>query len=474
MSELASYSTTFPEARAKPSRFTPALPLIAACVAMFALSGGVLWVLGLNYEGLSGSAASKIHPSTYLMVGLFGWVLLASGNSFGMLARFSHTRPAAMFLLVSALLMLVHIVVRGAPGMAGDIDTYVGAAIAVLLLSGASNKTLRQIEIAIHIIMFVNATMGLAEFLTNYRVFPYRFDGAFFPTDFRSAALQGHPLVNATVTAFYVLALIGNARFSLNPRWRAPLIALQFAALVTFGGRSGLVIALVLGGGQMLVSLHGQLRKGRIALPMAIVAVLLLTLTPLIASGLVASGFFDRLAERFTSDGGSAYARVLMFDLFDRISFGDLLIGPDAAYMDSIRRVAGLEWGIENPIIRTLLYQGLVMTALLTIAVVLFLVELAQNCRRGIALPMICFVLLINTSESIGGKTTILSKFAITLLCLYRRDADQAFGIARPRAETIAGSSARVASSIRPMPSNRFQNAQAKPAASASSRTSRM
>ena len=448
-------------------RPTPALPLLTAVVLMYALSGGALWLAGLNYEGLSGSAAAKLHPSTYLLVSLFGWMLVASGIPVAYIVRLAHVRPGSLFLLLAALLMLIHIVARGAPGMAGDIDTYAGAALVVLLLADAEARTLRRIEIAIHILMFINALMGIVEFATNFRVFPYRFDGEVFPTDLRSTALQGHPLVNATITSFYVLALIGNGRFTLPARLRAPLIGLQFAALVTFGGRAGLVLALVLGAGQMLLALHRQLRAGRIPLPVAALAVFGLTLAPLLAGGLVAGGFFDRLADRFASDGGSAYARVLMFELFDRISLADLMVGPDAAYMDSIRRVAGLEWGIENPVIRTLLYQGLVMTTLLSVAVVLYLFEIARHCAKGIALPMLCFVLLLNTSESIGGKTTMLSKFAVAMLCLYRPER-------RPSAATMAGSSALVSSSISPNPSNRFQNAQAKPLASAASRTSRM
>ena len=35
-------------------------------VLLFAVSSGLLWVLGINYSGITGSMASKIHPATYL------------------------------------------------------------------------------------------------------------------------------------------------------------------------------------------------------------------------------------------------------------------------------------------------------------------------------------------------------------------------------------------------------------------------
>jgi hypothetical protein len=59
----------------------------------------------------------------------------------------------------------------------------------------------------------------------------------------------------------------------------------------------------------------------------------------------------------------------------------------------------------------------------------LMLFELMRDCHRGVWLPMLAFLILLNASESIATKTTAVAKFAIILLCMYR---------ARP-----AGSSAR-------------------------------
>ncbi|RZK87300.1 MAG: hypothetical protein EOO66_20315, partial [Methylobacterium sp.] len=132
-------------------------------------------------------------------------------------------------------------------------------------------------------------------------------------------------------------------------------------------------------------------------------------------------GFFDALLERFVSDGGSANARVEMLAIFDAIPFRDLLVGPDPSVVDTLRRMYGLEWGIENPIVRSLLYNGVAMTVLLIVAIALFLYEVARQCRHGVFLPILAFVVLINTFESIGGKTTMLAKFALMLLVLYPR-----------------------------------------------------
>ncbi|WP_262313563.1 hypothetical protein, partial [Klebsiella pneumoniae] len=97
--------------------------------------------------------------------------------------------------------------------------------------------TLGRLETIFHLVMLANALLGLFELASGQRFFPYRFDGVAFESDTRSAALQGHPLANATMTACYILAL-ANGGGRLAPMPRAAMIVLQLVALVTFGGRS--------------------------------------------------------------------------------------------------------------------------------------------------------------------------------------------------------------------------------------------
>lgn len=416
--------------RMQPAAWAPPVPrrllrlpahagLLLCAVLVLGVSGGLLWTLGINYDGLTGSPVQKLHPATYLAGALFGLAMLRAGNPVAFLARSCTRHPASVALLVASLAYFLNIVLRGAPGMAGALDTFLLPALVVILIVDADEETLRRLEWLTHAVMTANAALGLIEFATGQRFFPYRLDGAIFETDTRSAALQGHPLGNATLTACYVLALLaGGGRLPVSVR--TGFILLQSAALVTFGGRSGIVITLLLGGGRAVQLLFRALIRNRIPLPVAALAAFALPIVPLALAGLVEGGFFDSLAGRFAADGGSANARVEMFALFDRIPLRDLIIGPDTALVETLRRMNGLEWGIENPIIRTLLYQGAIVTVVLTVTTALFLWEVARRCRPGVALPMIAFLILINTFESLGGKTTLLAKFAILLLVLYR------------------------------------------------------
>lgn len=400
-------------------RQRPAIVLIALTIVILGVSGGMLWVVGINYDGLSGSAPQKIHPSTYFVVLLFCWGAMTYGNPIGYVVHAAQVRPAGLLLAVCAIGLLLHIVSRAGPGMGWALDTFMLPGLLVIILADRDTQTWRQLELTVHAVMLVNALLGLVEFGSGHLFFPYRLDGEVFATDTRSAALQGHPLGNATLTACYVLSLIaGGGTFA--PTVRAGMIVLQLAALVAFGGRSAMVATLILGGSRGLLALHRTLQSGRVPLLGAAVGVFVLTLAPLAVGGLAVGGFFDALLGRFMADGGSANARVEMLDLVASIPFRELLIGPETAMVDSIRRVSGLEWGIENPIVKTLVYQGIFMTVLLTVAVTMFMIELVRQCRAGTALPVTAFLILVNTFEGLGGKSTLLAKFVILLLALYR------------------------------------------------------
>jgi hypothetical protein len=448
----------------------------AAVAILFSVSGGLLWLLGYNYDGLTGSPLTKLHPFTYMIVAIFIWRSLVHGNPIGYGAFVASCRPASTLLIFVAACMIALTAARGGPGIAGYVDTYIAPALLVFLLVEADERETAGLTTLLHVVMTANALLGLFEFVSNTLVFPYRLDGEVFLTDTRSTALQGHPLVNATVTAIYIMGLLGGAR-SIPQPVKLGLLGLQCAALVVFGGRAAMVTTGILGGLYSVWLLFGALRSNRLSLLGAAFALAILAIVPAAVAAVVSAGYLDNILIRFASDGGSANARVEMFDLFSYLSLRDLIVGPDLGYLDSLRRINGLEWGIENPIVRMTLYQGAFVTLIVFVSFALFLRELVQGRESGTWLPILATIILLNTSESIAAKTTIVAKIVVVIVCMFRtrlpRDRwSQPPGAFSPNAATIAGSSSRVRSSMIPMPSNRFQNAQGNPKASALRRTS--
>ncbi|TGU89327.1 hypothetical protein EN794_046445 [Mesorhizobium sp. M00.F.Ca.ET.151.01.1.1] len=404
--------------------------LVAVVALLFSISGGMLWLVGYNYDGLTGNPATKIHPSTYLLVLMFAWRACTFGNPVGYTLAIADRRPASALLAVMSIMLLVVVIVRQRPGMAGMIDTFVAPALLVMMLAEDDERTFARMRTVVHAVMTANALLALFEFATKTLVFPYRLDGEVFMNDLRSTALQGHPLSNATITAIYVLALLSGSR-SLSMPLRLGLVGLQCAALVVFGGRSAMVTTIALGGIYLLFSGVAYLRRGRISLPGAALAVVLCSLLPVVLAMLFSYGFFDALLERFVSDSGSANARVEMFELFKHFELRDLIVGPDIDLIESLRRINGLEQGIENPIIRLVLYQGAFFTLLLFLGFVLFMHEVARRCHPGIWLTMLGWLILLNTSESLASKTTLMTKFVVIALVLYRPARAMGRGVQR-------------------------------------------
>lgn len=393
--------------------------LVGVVALLFAVSGGMLWLVGYNYDGLTGNPATKIHPSTYLLVLVFAWRACTYGNPVGYMVAIADRRPASTLMAVMSIVLLVVVIARQRPGMAGMIDTFVAPALLVMMLGEDDDKTFARMQTVVHAIMTANALLALFEFATKTLIFPYRLDGEVFMTDLRSTALQGHPLSNATVTSIYVLALLSGSK-SLSMPVRLGLIGLQCAALVAFGGRSAMVLTIVLGGCYMLIQGLRGLRTGRVNLLGAALGLILAALVPVVIAVAASYGFFDALLERFVSDSGSANARVEMFELFNHLEWRDVIVGPDIDLIETLRRISGLEQGIENPVIRMILYQGAFFTLLLFVGFALFMHEVARRCDAGIWLLMLGWLILLNTSESLASKTTLMTKFVVIALVLYR------------------------------------------------------
>src|SRR4051812_16032848 len=67
---------------------------------LFIVSGGMLWELGLNYDGITGAAASKIHPATYVTVLAFMLFVLARRNPASLLSRLASRHPGSVTFFV--------------------------------------------------------------------------------------------------------------------------------------------------------------------------------------------------------------------------------------------------------------------------------------------------------------------------------------------------------------------------------------
>jgi hypothetical protein len=413
---------------AVPRRRAGARPVVAGLftltvVAMFTLSGGVLWSLGLNYNGLTGAMASKIHPATYAAILSFVALVLARRNPAAFVPLAATRHPGALAFLLAALALGLVIVLDGRRGIATIFDTYVLAALVGMVAAELDERALSRLETLLHLMLAANAALAIAEYLAGHRLFPYRFEGETFGWDTRSTALIGHPLENALITGSYLMILLAGGG-GLPRLLRLPAILLQLAALIPFGGRTALLMTMAMLAFAGLLQVVALLRGARMSLPALALAAAGLPLAVLAVAAGAAGGFFDLIAERFVSDGGSAQARLQMLDLINQLSLRDLLMGSQSAFVDSARRSQGLELGIENPLVRLVIYQGAILTGLLLTGLALFLIEVGRRLRPGAAMAFVFFLVVANSFESIANKTLALAQFVVLLAVLMRRPAN--------------------------------------------------
>ena len=186
-----------------------------------------------------------------------------------------------------------------------------------------------------------------------------------------------------------------------------------------FGGRTALLLTLAMTALWLIPRVLHVLRGARLPLP-AFAAIAVLAPMLALGVGLIAvGGFFDVITDRFADDGGSAKTRVEMFEIFNQLSAREIFIGASSDVIDSLRTSRGLEQGIENPVVRLLLYQGAVFTTFLIAGFTLFLIEIARRLRPGYAMAMIFFLVIINSYESIANKTLGLAQFVVLLLVMF-------------------------------------------------------
>src|SRR4029077_7623639 len=356
------------------------------------------WRCGLNYDGISGAMASKIHPATYLTVSTFALFLLARRNPASFLATLISRHPGSVVFLLATSSVMLFVILDHRHGLAGLIDSFFLPVLLIFITAELGSLTMRRVETMLHVLIACNELLTLFEFVSGVRLFPYRFEGELL-VDTRPNGLQDHPLQNSVVTGTYLTILLAGAGSNLGRGLKVVMILLQLAALLASGGRTASVLVTVTLAWIALRGAYGVLRGKSVSIPTAIACAMA---PPLVAIGFIALnafGFFDPLLERFSNDGGSARARVQMFELFSYLPFRAVLMGPDVEMVDSIRRSEGLGIGIENPIVSFVLYQGILAASALVIGFVLFMREVVRTLRAGYGLPLIFFLATIMSYE---------------------------------------------------------------------------
>ncbi len=398
----------------------------------FLVSPMLLFNWGFSYEDVGGSVIEKVHPGTWLVLLALVLVAFGRGNPLTILDDFSRPPALAMYLFAWALLMFFTIVIKKGP-FTPLIDTFALPAMLFALAGTMAASEKRRAALIIHLLLNANALLGLYEYLSGYRLTPYVAGTLLIEVDWRSTALLGHPLANASITGSYALLLGLGGGQDLPKLMRPAVMSLQLIAMIAFGGRSALVLTILLLACVGFWDMSRFLRGGRV--DMLQTGLMLMAAPVVIAAFIYAidAGFFDQMLQRFVDDQGSAKARVIMLKLFNYITWEDLVFGPDSALISSLQRTEGIEYGIESFWVAFILTNGVAMSMIFFLALFAFSWQLVTATRINTVILLIYFYLLASTSVSLSAKTCSFGMFVIMILTMMRVDAPSALRAIRVR-----------------------------------------
>lgn len=405
--------------------------LTMTVIALLGLSASILTNWKIHYLTAGGNFLEKLHPSTYLTCLAFALLLVRGTDPIGQINRiFSDSKLVLIYLLCWAYLA-VQMFVLDRP-FTVIIDTFLLPVILCLIVWQMPRRFMIPPIIAFHGLMLVNIVLGYYEYFSGHRLVPLTLGSVVVFGEWRSAALLGHPLTASGIVGAYVVALA--LRPSLIPLTilRLPIIALSLASLMVFGGRTALVTVLLVLGGMAATRMMNLFRGGRTTLPAAIATICLIFAGAIVIFAAFDQGIFDKMLLRFSSDKGSAMARLATFNMLSHFSWSELILGPETVRVNALQAQLGLNYGIENFWISCIVQFGLVHTILITIGLACLFAEILMRSHRAAWAVLLLITIIAASSVSFSSKNIQLTQFVALILLLLPRDPSGR-GAASPR-----------------------------------------
>lgn len=396
--------------------------MLAAVIAAFALSAAMLTNWKIHYLTAGGNFYEKMHPSAYLTFLAFSLLLVHNGDPIGEIDRMFSDAKLIMVYMVGWLFLLIQVFVLERP-FTVIIDTFLLPVALSLVIWQLTPSQRKPLVWAVHLTILLNVCIGYYEYFSGHRLIPLTLGDVLVVGEWRSSAFLGHPLTASGVVGAYILALVLHPTLCPLGILRIPLVAFCLGSLMAFGGRTALVTVLlvmsILAGREMLLILCGK----KVSLLVAIGAICLLFIA---VAGIFVTfdlGFFDKMLLRFSSDKGSALARVATFNLLFHFDWHELLMGPNPVRVNALQAQLGLNYGIENFWISCIVQFGIIHTALLTIGMLGLFIEILKRAAPAAWAIMLLILVIAASSVSFSSKNIQLAQFIIIITLLLPKDA---------------------------------------------------
>src|SRR5260221_1082578 len=135
--------------------------LAVAILLFFGISPSLLAQFGMIYDTPSGPFISKLHPATYILLGIF-CLCLVNGK---VITLALHNGKLVQFFYAFLVILFTEAVQKNEGSIGLYLDTYLAAGVTVGLLSLAGERFRASFFVVLCCFVTVNAAIGIAEAL---------------------------------------------------------------------------------------------------------------------------------------------------------------------------------------------------------------------------------------------------------------------------------------------------------------------
>jgi O-antigen ligase len=377
------------------------------------VSGSLMTVLGIPYGEPIGNPAFKIHMASYLLSLTFLLAHCLRGNPVRSMAQsISRHKPIAFYLLVTTSLLVYSVLRYGASGAAFIIDALIMPAVAALLMLLFDETTRKRIFFLVVWLIVLNSVIAVIESIFETHLIPYTIGGREIVSDlfFRSTALLGHPLKNALITGTVLVLALG---LQQSTPTRVAMLAVMIMALVSFGGRAGFVLALLVIATFSIKLVATKLIHGRytyLRIMGGVVGVVFVF--GMLVSIVLALDIGERLFTKLVEWDNSASVRVSNWDALDLMSVSDVIFGISPTAMESIVYRLSLKYDlqtIENFWLALLMQLGAVGLVPFIVALLLALRYMWKRAPATGKLAIVFFMIVASSNNALSSKNIALT-----------------------------------------------------------------
>lgn len=389
---------------------TPFIVCIIGAVLYLFLSPPLLDSIGFHYASDTGAPYHKIHPATYFVFLSFALFLRGGKSVLSVLNAIIRQRVASFTLLCVYALILIYLVLRdGIGGCAFLINGHITVPICAIVLSYVPYELCKRALKLSVLFAALNCSIGIMEGILRFRLLPFSEDTTFAKeVYFRSSAILGHPLSNATFTSAMLLIV---AAIPLRLAVKIPLIILMMASLVAFGGRSGLLFSLLFLSISAVVQLRQYLKLNSLSVRQSLSLTILSVGVPIVLMAalfvLVNSSAGERILAYSDFKDDSAGSRLLALNALSYAKDEEILFGMSNSRILDITTRMGQKVDIkiiENPWLLMVMTFGVLFFALWLFTTAWFLYTLVYGHGIKLALVLLSYFLVATSFNSFASK----------------------------------------------------------------------